>query len=75
MTIMQTLRYTTAPVDYDGFGTVDHGIVGETSGKEVRLVGISPEHLDWQEMRYGSGMHCSHSKDSWNELVRHGLAK
>ena len=71
---LHELRYTTAPVDYDGFGTKCHGVVGTTCGKDVRLVGIDPDHLNWQDMRYGSGMHSCRTREDWDELVTFGLA-
>lgn len=53
------IRYTTAPEAYDGFGTKSRGVVAMDNDKPVRMVEINPEHLNWQEGRYGSGMHCS----------------
>lgn len=51
--------YTTAPIDYDGFGTVtyDHDAGTDNRGLTIRKVRIEPEHWDWQTMRYGSGLH------------------
>lgn len=72
---LQTLRYTTAPVDLDCLGTRDHGIVGENAGRPVRLVGIGPDALWWQESHYANSMHTSHSKDYWENLCIRGLAK
>jgi hypothetical protein len=42
---------TTAPVDYDGFGTFTI-----TEFEDVRTVLIRDEHYQWQTGRYGSGM-------------------
>lgn len=42
---------TTAPVDYDGFGTFT---VREYNG--TRTVLIRDEHFAWQTMRYSSGL-------------------
>lgn len=63
-------RYTTAPDDYDGFGTRTIGIVGYDSGKPVRQVEIHPEHLRWQESRYGSGMHAAWKPEEFERLAR-----
>jgi len=52
--------YTTAPSDYDGFGTVTYEFEAGTDnrGLTVRKVGIEPDHWDWQTGRYLSGMHA-----------------
>lgn len=42
---------TSAPVDYDGFGTF---AITEYDG--TRTVLIRAEHYQWQTARYGSGM-------------------
>jgi hypothetical protein len=49
------IKVTTAPVDYDGFGTFT---IGETYlyDREARIVAIRPEHVEWQLARYSSGM-------------------
>lgn len=57
-------RYTTAPTAFDGFGTIDRGIIAETDSwfgapKQIRKVEIQPLHLGWQENRYWSGNHPS----------------
>ncbi len=67
-------RYTTAPVDYDGFGTQTIAVAGFSSEKKVRLVQIHSKHFHWQDCRYGSGMHCCLDKDKWQQLVKLGLA-
>ena len=51
--------YTTAPVDYDGFGTETVAIVGMFHKKPLRHVETPVEHVEWQRMRYGSGLHCA----------------
>lgn len=57
----RVLRYTTAPEVYDGFGsnTVQTDAGEDHRGMPVRLVSIEAKHLDWQETRYGSGLHGS----------------
>jgi len=52
------IRQTNAPQSYDGFGTISLVDCGDPNDKTnyVRLVAIRPDHLEWQEGRYGSGM-------------------
>lgn len=49
--------YTSAPPDYDGFGTVTvrdcAGVL--KSGKVLREVATPAEHVEWQRNRYYSG--------------------
>jgi hypothetical protein len=52
------IRETDAPHAYDGFGTMSI-----MESKPVRIVLIRAEHLNWQEMRYASGMHYSKRTD------------
>jgi hypothetical protein len=51
--------YTTAPANYDGFGTVEmEADAGEDNrGLTIRKVAVQHEHLDWQMARYASGLH------------------
>lgn len=50
------LWVTDADESFDGFGTTTLEILPQTRrGRNLRLVGISPEHSRWQTMRYGSG--------------------
>jgi len=72
------IRYTTAPSAYDGFGTKtlelkwvwQSKLNGNT--KPVRKVVINPEHLQWQTMRYGSGMHPTWTEADFAEYKNHG---
>jgi hypothetical protein len=51
-------RYTTAPVVYDGFGTVTEDTAWlDTRGQRWRKVRIHPAQYSWQTARYASGMH------------------
>jgi hypothetical protein len=50
-TVTYALRETSAPRNYDGFGTITLVDTGDR-----RIVGIHVEHLDWQTTRYGSGL-------------------
>lgn len=57
-------RWTTAPKDYDTFGTetlADGG--SDYFGKAVRQVLVDGEFLGHQEMRYGSGCHGVWERD------------
>ena len=49
---------TTAPANYDGFGTERITLHGETLPHGLQRVRIDCEHLDWQVTRYGSGLHA-----------------
>lgn len=65
------IRYTTAPEAYDGFGTRTlYNRCGFDNGKPVRRVEIQVPHLEWQEQRYGSGMHVSLSEDGFERLKK-----
>ena len=47
--------WTTAPADYDGFGTFKIELAGDLHGKPVRRVLVDPRHIGWQMGRYSSG--------------------
>lgn len=55
------LYYTTAPVDYDGFGTktVRANCGLNNNGKIWRLIQIRNDAFQWQNGRNGSGMHAT----------------
>lgn len=64
---------TTAPVDYDGFGTREIRQVGTDGRKVYRLVDVQNAHLVWQCMRYESGMHIAWDEEQWEknkDLIR-----
>src|SRR5579872_4998389 len=46
---------TTAPEDYDGFGTIT--LRPAKAPRGPRIVGVLPEHREWQLNRYGSGLY------------------
>jgi hypothetical protein len=50
--VLYFVAQTTAPIAYDGFGTIS---VFETSN--VRVVLIREEHFNWQNGRYNSGLY------------------
>jgi hypothetical protein len=56
---------TNAPVDYDGFGTFE---IKSFQYDDVRCVLIREEHLEWQWMRYRSGMRMLETIDYMNEV-------
>jgi hypothetical protein len=47
---------TSAPANYDGFGTERINLHGEKLPDGLQRVRIDREHLDWQLTRYGSGL-------------------
>lgn len=63
------IRYTTAPKDYDGFGTIDCGVIAKDGEKDVRWVRIDQDHLAWQEARYASGMHCCLDEKQFQSML------
>jgi len=52
------LRQTRAPRDYDGFGTLTVSVFDD-----MRWVLIKEEHLQWQSVRYSSGMFAAIEPD------------
>lgn len=63
-----TIRETTAPKAYDGFGTLTLADIGDT-----RIVLIRDEHLAWQEGRYASGMHSPTVPDLTEDQITETL--
>jgi hypothetical protein len=63
-------RWTTAPSDYDWFGTATVADAGTWCGKPLREVLIDPHELRGQEERYGSGLHGSWAEDPNVEEAR-----
>lgn len=55
--------WTTAPNDYDGFGTEMAEGPFEWEGKQLRRVLIDPDFFSWQTGRYGSGGHGDWDED------------
>lgn len=48
---------TTAPENYDGFGTFTvHSYHTGPTGKPIRVVAIQDRHVEWQTSRYHSGL-------------------
>ena len=55
--------WTTAPSDYDGFGSETIEACGDYHGKGLRRVMIDPTYVLWQTGRYGSGLHPAWEED------------
>lgn len=66
--------WTTAPHDYDGFGTrtVD-AQAGYDDAKLYRQVEVQQEHEEWQRARYFSGYHAAYDDANWRQLVASGM--
>lgn len=62
--------WTTAPADYDGFGTETIAIDGEWYGKPLRRIVVNPDYVTYQSDRNGSGLH-----PTWEEDPRIAEAK
>lgn len=68
--------YTTAPPEYDWFGTFTEASAGTTSqGKHVRKVRSDPAYVQSQRDRYGSGLHMAVDEVEWKKLVKYDLVK
>ena len=68
------LRLTSAPRNYDGFGTIEI-----ESNEDERIILIDSINIDWQEGRYTSGMYVCKDEDIpereitqrlWGRLVK-----
>jgi len=69
--------YTTAPADYDWFGThtVKENVGATRNGKTVRKVEIPVgTRTDNQIGRYQSGLHMAVDQTEWDKLVGYELA-
>jgi len=70
----QTITYTTAPADYDWFGTHTIEIAGKDSrGRDVRKVSGPTSRVQAQRDRYGSGLHMAVDQTEWDKLVSYKL--
>lgn len=70
------IAYTTAPVDYDWFGTttVQENVGTTNRGKIIRKVEIpSSSRADMQIGRYQSGLHLAVDQTEWDKLVGYDL--
>jgi hypothetical protein len=57
--VLYFVAQTTAPIAYDGFGTINvfESWMYGGSGETVRVVLIRDEHFNWQTGRYNSGLY------------------
>jgi hypothetical protein len=62
------VTYTTAPAEYDGFGTRIEQVMGTYNGHIVRRVTTPERHVRWQRDRYGSGLFSSWSEQDWQQV-------
>ena len=75
LAIPTQITYTTAPSDYDGFGTETLRVVGTMAGKPVRQVDTPVEHVEWQRQRYGSGLYPAYTAKEFRELIAYPWAQ
>jgi hypothetical protein len=61
--------YTTAPADYDGFGSETVRVLGCFNDKPLRQVETPLEHVQWQRDRYGSGLYPAFTEEQMATLV------
>lgn len=74
-TVIYHLRRTSAPKDYDGFGTFtlyEYDAGKQNKADSFRVVAIRAEIVNWQTTRYSSGCFASPWPDEWmrDELIR-----
>jgi hypothetical protein len=64
----KTTQYVTdAPERYDGFGTETvTALPYKTMYGPVRIVSIQDQHLEWQTVRYGSGLYIAYTRERWD---------
>lgn len=62
------VTYTTAPAEYDGFGTRIEQVMGTYNGHIMRRVTTPERHVRWQRDRYGSGLFSSWSEQDWQQV-------
>jgi hypothetical protein len=64
------IMWTTAPADYDGFGTETIEDCGRYCGKALRRILVDPDYVNYQTSRNGSGLH-----PTWDDDPRVAEAK
>ncbi len=74
---MAKVIYTTAPADYDWFGTTEvKADVGKNMrGQVIRKVEIEDSRAEAQCSRYSSGLHMYADETEWAKLVQFKLVK
>jgi hypothetical protein len=50
------VTYTTAPTEYNGFGTRIAQVMGTYNGHIMRRITAPEHHVRWQRDRYGGGL-------------------
>ncbi len=61
--------YTTAPAEYDGFGTHTLETLGDTKyGQPLRKVSVRSDFIEWQTQRYLSGMYAAMGQADYDAL-------
>ena len=70
-----TIRVTSAPESYDGFGTETVEMLPKmgTRGRTYRRVSVDEEHEEWQRARYLSGLYVCLSEPEFAEWTDYGL--
>lgn len=76
---LPVIAYTTAPEDYDGFGTVTLEVMGTLTGYDgnihdahvstYRKIAMESKHARWQMQRNGSGFYNTHTPAEFAELL------
>ena len=71
----ETVTYTTAPNDYDWFGThtLEECAGTTTNGKTVRKVSGPANRVEAQRGRFASGNHMAVDEAEWKKLVDYKL--
>ena len=69
------MTYTTAPKDYDWFGTETvEAVAGrDKRGRIIRKVRGPESYVEAQRARYGSGLHMAVDEPEWKKLVAYKL--
>lgn len=74
MTDLLTTTYTTAPPEYDGFGTATVEVLDWLdAGKRFRRVETPTEHVVWQRTRYESGCYAAMDEGKFRAACAAGL--
>lgn len=69
-----TILHTTAPIEYDGFGTITvDEYTGTINGRKLRSVNINNAHLEWQKARYLSGLHEAIDEMWYTKWIENGM--
>ncbi len=71
------IRITTAPEAYDGFGTLTLEMLDTVtryagSERQYRKIAVRPEHAEWQQQRYSSGLYVCLTPEKFAEWKTDG---